>query len=194
VRWVVASAGLIAGLSACGGSPASPDVNQFAVSGSYTFGCGNWGLRGAPPVERALLDIGVTGAKDHPDASFVGALEAAGGQTVYRFHGAFVRMAINVNQVQPLGIWPADPPSLIVWARTVSDPSSHVVDLTVQLDHPGPTDEELRAFATAGGTPFAVFPSSPYLGVRIDDPRIPVIAALPHVVSTAIQPAFFCSQ
>jgi hypothetical protein len=185
---------LIVGLGACGGSPTAPDVSQYVVNGSYTFGCGNWGLRGVPPVERALLDIGVNGSQDHPDASAVAALEAAGGQTVYRFHGAFVRMAINVRQVQPLGMWPADPPSLIVWARTVSDPSSHVVDLTVRLDHPGPTDEELRAIADAGGTPSFVFSSSAYLGVRVDDPRIPAIAALPHVVSTAIQPAFFCSQ
>lgn len=169
------------------GSPAAPDISPTVILGrTYQYACGSWNP-GPPPLSRALMDVGVAGA-DAPDPESVAALEAAGAETVYRFHGGLVRVVMDVAEVPRLYGLGA---GTIFYATTVSNPGLHDVRVGVVLDRHA-TADDLQALWDLGATWARGYDFSSSIAAIIDDSRLPDVRALPHVVDAYIDGPVGC--
>jgi hypothetical protein len=167
---------------ACTGptGPTTAPILPFTIisNASYSFFCGRWG--GQPPATRTLIDLfPFGGSPDAPGEAQIEAIEAAGGQVVYRFHADAVRAMIDVDALPALG---AGPNETVNWARTVTDPSSHLVDVLVGFDHK-PTADDVAAMTAGGGAITSTFLHFNDLGGNVADLTLPSLRARPGVTS-----------
>ena len=162
---------------ACSSPSGTDAVLARLLDHHYRFACGTW-APGSPVVDRALLDLRLwqIDTASAPAPALVGAIEAAGGRIVYRFHGPMVRAELNLAAVPAL----AGPRGPLNSATTAVDPSLHDVTLIVMLDH-DLAEADLQAVAALGGRVTHEYHTFEGYAVDIADARVPDVRALPGV-------------
>jgi hypothetical protein len=173
-------------------SPAAPAPKAVVtlLPQSYMYVCGSWGTTGAPPANRTVVDLllTTTGEPDQYNQAAYDIVIGTGAKELYRFHSGIIRFELDVSAVPAFA---APPNHWFNWARTVPDPSNHLIWLTAVFDHTV-TATDLNNLRSAGAISFGTgYANSPYISFWIEDPDTPAVATVPHLRFAAAE-AYAC--
>lgn len=133
--------------------PDSTGLREWTISEqSYRLACRQWVPNSPPDSARYAYDIWFadTAADGGPTAESVAAVQARGGEVLYRYHLRGLRVAIGAGQLTAMAALFSSDPGYINWAETVADTGVRDARVIVILSRPF-TDADRVFLESLGG-------------------------------------------
>jgi hypothetical protein len=166
---------LLLGLLACDGPEEGEEVTLLPA-GAYLYGCGDWSPE-PPPASWSAFDIPAWGTQKD---SVTAAIEAVGGWTVGTFNAPKVRVVAPVTAIPAL--YDQEVVDDQPMTQTVTDTLDRTVRFGVMFAD-STTVADIRSVTGLGVSVVHVWTSISGIVVDGQDSLLPVISALPRVVS-----------